>query len=225
MLNKIRNPKLILSCGIFIFGVLLIASLIGLHRHGVSKNNKSIPPVVYASASQNTSNESGDFNRVMSIDKLEQLEKVLADVKDNSAQQYETILQQLEEIKKSFPALASAGDIQKLQDYFSKPNVVLLSKIDDLHKQIQKIIQQTSQEQFVNPETVERYFRLAAVQGFSDGMRAVIDVDDNQTVLSINEVCPACHGWLLKRLDFANQSAVFEKNQNNQIFYAELKAD
>lgn len=82
-------------------------------------------------------------------------------------------------------------------------------------KTIDNQLQSTHSPKAIPPKTIERFFTLAAVQGFSDGLRAIIDIDGHQTALAIGDSCAACHGWRLKKLDFASQSAIFV-NQNRE---------
>ncbi len=142
-----------------------------------------------------------------------------------ASHQYDSINAQLNKIQDNMNALASQNDFQQLQQTISKPNQTMLGKVDGLQSSIQKIIQQTAKKTWVKPETVERYFRLIAIQGFSDGMRAIIDIDGNQTTLSTNEICPACRGWILKSMNFSNQSAIFGKKTQDQTLYVNLQAN
>ncbi len=156
---------------------------------------------------------------------IAQLQKQLADVEANSAQYYQTINVKLQQLQSTMTRLASQHEVKQLQQQFNQPNPTLLGKVNSLQGWVQEILQQTAVKRWVDPSVVGRYFHLAAVQGFSDGMRAIIDVDGNQTALSVNEICPACRGWRLKSMDFSNQSAVFYKNHNNMLFLVKLQAN
>lgn len=149
---------------------------------------------------------------------LNQLEK-------SSNKQMQALRIQLQIMQSRFSSLASQDDIEKLQKTVSKPNGMLLGKMNNLQNSVQKIVQQTAKKTWVDPTTVQKYFHLVAVQGFSDGMRTIIDVDGNQTTLSKNEICPVCRGWVLQKMSFANQSAVFSKQKNAQTIYVKLRTN
>ncbi len=155
----------------------------------------------------------------------QQLQVQLNQLETASAQQYDLVKAQLREIQNNMSSLASTQDVSALQQAVSQPNDALLNKVDDLQSSVKTIIKQTAQKTWVDPKVVEKYFRLVAIQGFSDGMRTIIDVDGNQMTLSIHEICPACRGWILNSMDFSNQSAVFVKPFNNQLRYVKLTAN
>jgi mRNA-degrading endonuclease HigB of HigAB toxin-antitoxin module len=146
-------------------------------------------------------------------------------LKSLSNKQIQALQSQLQAIKINLSTLASQGDMQQLQQALSQPNPALASKIDRLQKAIQKLAAQTTKKTWVDPKQIEHYFRLIAIQGFSDGMRAIIDVNGNQTTLSVNEICPACRGWVLKKMNFDQQQAVFYKKLPHQKLYVQLQAN
>ena len=146
-------------------------------------------------------------------------------LQSTSDEKINALQSQLQTIQNNLSRLASQGDMQQLQATLSQPNQVVTSKLNYLQRAIQKIADQTAKKTWVDPKKVERYFHLVAIQGFSDGMRAIIDVNSNQTTLSINELCPACRGWILKTMNFEQQSAVFYKKCAHQIFYVQLHAN
>lgn len=154
-----------------------------------------------------------------------ELRTELNSLKTSSQAQLAALQSQLQSMQSNMGSLASQQDIQQLQQSVSTPNKTLLGKVDNLQDSVQQIVKQTAKKTWVNPQTVNQYFRLVAVQGFSDGMRAIIDVDGNQTTLSANEICPACRGWTLQSMDFANQAAVFSKQANKQTLYVKLQAN
>ncbi|PIQ43234.1 MAG: hypothetical protein COV52_01835 [Gammaproteobacteria bacterium CG11_big_fil_rev_8_21_14_0_20_46_22] len=154
-----------------------------------------------------------------------ELRAELNSLKASSSEQLQALQSQLQSMQSNMGSLASQQDIQQLQQSVSAPNKTLLGKVDNLQGSVQEIIKQTAKKTWVDPQTVNKYFRLVAVQGFSDGMRAIIDVDGNQATLSSNEICPACRGWTLQKMDFANQSAVFSKQGNKQTLYVKLQAN
>lgn len=149
----------------------------------------------------------------------------LEELKAASEQQYQAVHEQLQDIRSNMAVLASQDDVQQLQQTVADPDSALLGKVDHLQDSVQKILKQSKGKQWVNASVVERYFRLVAVQGFSDGMRAIIDVDGNEAALSKNEICPACHGWTLRRMDFSEQTAVFFKKINSSDYFVKLTAD
>lgn len=141
----------------------------------------------------------------------------------NTDRHYAMLHTQLQTMQTRIDALlASQQSITAWQHTLPQPNSVLLHKLDRVTQAVQALITQTASTTWVDPKTVEQYFRLVAIQGFSDGMRAIVDVDGNQTTLSLHEHCPACRGWVLQTMDFANQSAVFTKHAHHQQFYVRL---
>jgi flagellar basal body-associated protein FliL len=153
------------------------------------------------------------------------LQAELNSLKVSSSAELQALRSQLQSMQSDIGSLASQQNIQQLQQAVAKPNKALLGKIDTIQNSVQTIIKQTAKKIWVNPQTIRQYFRLVAVQGFSDGMRAIIDVDGNQATLSVNETCPACRGWALQSMDFANQTAVFSKQANHQTLYVRLHAN
>jgi hypothetical protein len=118
------------------------------------------------------------------------LQNQLDALKVSSSQQFQAMQEQLQMIQSSLSSLPSFQDIQQWQLQSDEPNKALLNKVSDLQNTMQKIVKQTAEKIWVNPKVVEKYFRLIAVQGFSDGMRAIVDIDGNQTTLSVHELCP-----------------------------------
>lgn len=138
---------------------------------------------------------------------------------------YGILKNRLQFIESQISRLATEQDIKRLEKILYEPNYKLIGNLEKIQKSIKKIQDKTKNEIWINSKVIEHYFTLAAVQGFSDGLRAIIDVSGNQTALSINQICPACRGWVLKKLNFSNQSAIFFKKLDNKIFYVKLKAN
>lgn len=128
-------------------------------------------------------------------------------------------------IQTHLTTLPSNTDIAALQANLSKPDQQIASTLDTINHSVNEVVAQTAQKTWVDPKTVEAYFQLVAVQGFSDGMRAVIDVDGHEMTLSVNEECPACRGWQLDQMDFAGQTAVFEKKSGDKTLFVTLRAN
>lgn len=143
-------------------------------------------------------------------------------VKSDSEQHYQQLQDQLNAIVNKLSVLASNQSVSQLQQSVTTPNPTLLGKMNNLQDDVKTIIHQTAKKVFLNPKVVNHYFQLVAIQGFSDGMRAIIDIDGNQTTLGINEVCPACRGWSLTSMDFTKQTATFE-NQHHQFVVLQAK--
>lgn len=127
-------------------------------------------------------------------------------------------------IQTHLTTLPSNTDIEALQANLSKPDEQIANTLDTINHSVNEIIAQTAQKTWVDPATVEDYFQLVAVQGFSDGMRAVIDVDGHEMTLSVNEECPVCRGWQLDQMSFAAQTAVFEKKSGDKTLFVTLRA-
>ena len=153
------------------------------------------------------------------------LQKELDQLKAVSHAQYSSVNDQLQAIQLGLSNLASQQDMQQLQKTVAQPDTKLQRQMSHLQQSIERIAQQTEQKTWVNPKSVEPYFRLVAVQGFSDGMRAIIDIDGNQTTLSIKQICPACRSWVLQSMNFAQQQAVFSKQVGNHMLYVKLRAN
>ena len=153
------------------------------------------------------------------------LQNQLDRLKQSSSKKMQALQVELQIMQSRISLLASKNDVQKLQQTVSEPNSTLLGKMNNLQDSVQKVIAQTAEKTWVDPTTVQKYFRLVAVQGFSDGMRAIIDIDGNQTTLTTNEICPACRGWVLQKMSFANQSAVFSKQTDSRVFYVKLQGN
>lgn len=128
-------------------------------------------------------------------------------------------------IQTHLTTLPSNTDIEALQANLSKPDQQIANTLDTINHSVNQIVAQTAQKIWVDPATVKAYFQLVAVQGFSDGMRAVIDVDGHEMTLSISEECPACRGWQLDQMDFAAQTAVFEKKSGDKTLFVTLRAN
>lgn len=224
-----RQRKILLSSvgvGIMLFLLVILALCHSSHKtttkmhHPVYFETKlsSIKPSVNLPISKITLPVVKDQHTLEMTSQFNQL-------KTAASQQYNRLDTQLHAIQSDMAALASQHDIAQLQQAVTHPNHTLLTKVTRLQYTLQKIAKRTTKKMWMTPNTVERYFRLVAVQGFSDGMRAIIDVNGHQTVLSPHEICPACRGWVLQHMDFANQSAVFSKQGNKQTFYVTLRAN
>lgn len=150
---------------------------------------------------------------------LQPINKNLLDIKQINQHRYDTLSNQLNNLQLSLRQLATN---QSAQSESLQLNPALLSKVDTLQNDVKTIIHQTAKNVFLDPKTVNQYFQLVAIQGFSDGMRAIIDVDGNQTTLGIHEICPACRGWSLKSMNFIKQTATFE-NQHHQFVILHAK--
>ena len=131
----------------------------------------------------------------------------------------------MEMIQSHLTVLPSSNDIATLQANLSKPDQEITHTLDTINQSVNQIVAQTAQKSWVDPSTVQAYFQLVAVQGFSDGMRAVIDVDGHQMTLSDDEICPACRGWQLDHMDFSTQTAVFKKQVDNKTLFVSLRAN
>ena len=175
-----------------------------------SKISKRLPSSVFNSAEKNND---------------EKLQTGINNLEKSSSKQMQAMQVELQIMQSRLTSLASQDDIQKLQQTVSKPNQMLLGKMNILQSSVQKIVAQTAKKTWVDPVTVQKYFHLVAVQGFSDGMRTIIDVDGNQTALSKNEICPVCRGWVLQHMNFSNQSAVFSKQAAQKTLYVKLQTN
>ncbi len=164
-------------------------------------------------------------NDINALDNNTRLQAQFDQLKSLSNLQFKRVQNKLQSLQSNMSSLASQQDVRALQQSVAAPNKALLGKVDHLQNSVQTIIKQTAKKTWVNSKTVEQYFRLVAIQGFSDGMRAIIDVDGNQTVLSSREICPVCRGWILQSMDFTNQNAVFAKTTNNKHLYVKLQAN
>ena len=131
------------------------------------------------------------------------LELKVAQLQNNTGKQFQQLQNNLMNMNHLLNTLASKQPV-------TIPNPTILGKVDKLQDDVSTIIAQHQKKVFVNPQTVANHFQLVAIQGFSDGMRAIIDVDGNQTTLGIKESCPVCRGWVIQSMDFTKQSAVFE---------------
>lgn len=205
-LNWFQKASLFVGGGLS--GLLLISLMFNTNNMTKAKAVKfeSIPTV----------NKTTIQNSVKQIPNLDfiKLQNQLLDLKQSSDTEFNLLKNQLASMQTSMSSLASQSDLNQLQNSISQPNPALLSKVDDLQLSVEKVIQQTAKVKFVNPRTVAKQFKLVAVQGFSDGMRAIIDINGNPIALSLNQTCSACHGWILKKMNFSNQTAVFAKGKN-----------
>lgn len=155
-----------------------------------------------------------------------QLQTALDQLKINDQQQRQALVLALNQMQAKIKSLASQQDLANLQQAIHAPNQKLLGQMQAVKDALQQVVQQTAQKDWVKPGQVTRYFRLVAIQGFSDGLRAIIDVDGNQAALSLHEVCPVCRGWVLDQMNFSHQSAVFMKTLNNhQKLFVKLQAN
>ena len=228
-LNK--RQRIILLTGISVIALLLITMCLTHSSVKTKKTKLSADPPVFATkfatkeAAASKLPNNSNIPLVPDTNNNAKLQVQLGQLKSLSNQQFKTVQDKLQTIQSNMSSLASQQDVQQLQQAVAEPNKTLLGKVDHLQNSVQTIIKQTAKKTWVKPKTVEQYFRLAAVQGFSDGMRAIIDVDDNQTVLSLHEICPVCRGWSLQSMDFANQSAVFTKTADNQRLYVKLQTN
>lgn len=216
--NANKFQKVALFTGVGVAGAILISLSFGSGR--VNHHKIKDYPVQFETTAKPMVSPtlSKGINSIQSPAKsnidLTPLQNQLNQVKESSDQEFNALKDQLSVMQSNMSGLASQNDLQQLQDTITQPNPTLLGKVDTLQTSVQKIIQQTAKVKFVNPKEVEKYFKLVAVQGFSDGMKVIVDVNGNQTALSLNEDCPACRGWRLKNMDFSNQSATFEKGKN-----------
>jgi len=221
-LNK--RQRIVLFSGVGLIALFLI--VLGISQSANKVKSKTDYPVNFETqALKSKDNSSSDLTVVKPSNDSQQLQAQLNQLKSSSSEQMQALQAQLQSMQSSMSSLASQQDVQQLQQSVSKPNQALLGKVDNLQDSVKQIVEQTAKKTWVDPSQVQKYFRLVAVQGFSDGMRTIIDVDGNQTTLSSNEICPACRGWVLQNMDFANQSAVFSKQTNGQTLYVKLQAN
>ncbi|MBX9706089.1 MAG: hypothetical protein K2Q14_04780 [Gammaproteobacteria bacterium] len=222
-LNKRQKIASVVLASVIVF-VLLIVTLVHHRLHYEEKAVKSDYPVNFETQPvAPVSKQTAEMQTL--TDKHEQLASQLSQLTDVSSEQYQSVKHQLETLQTNMASLASQQDVKQLQQTLQTPNTQLLTAVNGLQTSVQTVIKQTAKKSWVEAKTVEHYFRLVAVQGFSDGMRVIIDVDGNQTVLSQNQVCRVCRGWVLHSMDFTNQSAVFTKKENDQMLYAKLQAN
>jgi mRNA-degrading endonuclease HigB of HigAB toxin-antitoxin module len=219
-----KRQRIILFSGVGLVVVLAVALNVDHHSKKITPG--SAYPVNFETQSHAT--EQSSVQTVRPSVQTRQLQSQLDQVKQNSSEQYDAMRTQLQSIQSNMSSFASKQGMQQLQQVVSKPNKTLLGKMNNLQSSVKQIVKQTAKKTWVSPQSIEKYFRLVAVQGFSDGMRAIIDVDGNQTTLSQQAVCPACRGWILQSMNFANQSAVFAKQaktQKNQQLFVKLQAN
>lgn len=216
-LTKKQRIALLLSLGVIVLVLVLSSVLFSTHKKEGGRGTQAYPITFETQAKSAALPAANDTH--------EQLASQLSTLQDTTNQQYQGVKDQLQAIQGNLGSLASQHDVKQLQQSIQIPNTQLLGAVDNLQQSVQQIVRQTAKKVWVDPKTVEHYFRLVAVQGFSDGMRAIIDVDGNQTVLSENQPCPVCRGWVLKSMDFTNQSAIFTKKEKDQISYVKLQAN
>ncbi len=212
--------KFFLLCGAIIAVLVLVSLIVGSYgKHHQSKH----AAVTFESASTPEINKIRNntyplgLHSNQSTNELIKIQGELNQVKMSSDQEFDSLKKQLDAVESSISTLASENEVQQLQNAVTQPNPTLLGKVDTLQTSVQKIIQQTAKVKFVSPQRVEGTFRLVAIQGFSDGMRAIVSVKGNELALSPNEIAPACQGWVLKSMSFANQSAVFQHSANEFV--------
>ena len=222
-----RKLALILLCTGF-FGLLLMSALSIVFKQP-KKSKAHIAFQTHIARQPQTQTMQTVETALAEKERLNQaLQAQVDSLKTASSNQFQTLNLQLQRIQQALSNVASQDDVVQLQQSAQKPNPALLDKMDDLQTTLKKMATQTAQKHWVNPKTVERYFRLIAIQGFSDGLRAIIDVNGHQTTLTQHEPCPACRGWVLVHMDFANQNAVFVKqtqNPQNQRLYVKLQTN
>ncbi len=221
-LNRKQRIGFVLSVGLILLTLVIFS--VSHHAH------KVLPKSTYPIHFEHKTDSVDKLNNKLTLSDMNQERTVkwqsqLNQLEAATNQQYRLLKTQLQTIRSNMDSLASQRDVLQLQQTMGKPNKALLNKVVSLQQSVQKIVQQTAKKVWINPRSVERYFRLVAIQGFSDGMRAIIDVDGHQTALSRREICPACRGWVLQRLDFANQSAVFSKHTSKHSLYVKLQAN
>lgn len=212
----------------FISCLLLALALMGALIYEFGKQKESVQHFVnFERAPKAVANK---FRTIHQVDeagarKIAHLQAQLNKMKEELSAYFQAMNAKLQNVRSNMDRLASQQDVKQLQQQLARPNQVLLGKVNSIQGWVQRILQQASEKHWVGPQAVQHYFQLAAVQGFSDGMRAIIDIDGNQTALSVNETCPACCGWTLKSMDFSNQTAIFYKEKNNVLFLVKLDAN
>ncbi|MDP1574339.1 MAG: hypothetical protein Q8L78_05360 [Coxiellaceae bacterium] len=226
-LNK-RQRVVLFSCVGLIILLVLVFSFIYSSHHVKSKTNYPVHFETLQKTIQKPKIATQPVSSVVnSVEKNndDKLQVGLNKLETSSNKQMQALQIELQIMQSRLTSLASQDDIQKLQQTVSKPNQMLLGKMNSLQNSVQKVVAQTAKKTWVDPVTVQKYFHLVAVQGFSDGMRTIIDVDGNQTALSKNEICPVCRGWVLQHMNFSNQSAVFSKQSAQQTLYVKLQTN
>ena len=218
-----NKQRIVLFTGIGVIFLLFIAMSMGGGAKKPASSSK--PPVYFDTKMPVPSKPIMQSITPVANHQAVQIQSQLSAVKQAAQQQYAAMNTQLQAMQSNMSSLASQRDMQALQQAVTAPNKALANKMDSLQSSVQTIVKQTEKKTWVNPKMVEEYFRLVAVQGFSDGMRTIIDVDGNQTTLSIHEICPACRGWVLQNMNFSNQSAVFAKQGDGQQQYVKLQAN
>lgn len=214
---------------VFLFSFFILILFFGFHnsyKHNELQNNYAVrfeAPEIKIQKQPSNIQPLNIVSDKKSDEKI--LQNQLNQLKQSSSKKMQALQVELQIMQSRISLLASKNDVQKLQETVSEPNSTLLGKMNNLQDSVQKVIAQTAEKTWVDPSTVQKYFRLVAVQGFSDGMRAIIDIDGNQTTLTANEICPACRGWVLQKMSFSNQSAVFSKQTDSHTFYVKLQGN
>lgn len=108
-------------------------------------------------------------------------------------------------------------DMTQLQQRLQTPNPTLLAQVNAVKQSVHTLVKEHAKPQWISPEQVEKHFQLVAIQGFSDGLRAIITIAGHQTALALHESCPACHGWRLASMNFNRQRAVFENAKQQRV--------
>ncbi|MCP4475506.1 MAG: hypothetical protein GY821_13270 [Gammaproteobacteria bacterium] len=125
--------------------------------------------------------------------------------------------QQLTGLQKAIATLTQQVEaMQTAQQRQYHDQNLTLAQLPQLKILLQQFAQQQTTVQWLKANQLTYYFHLVAVQGFSDGLRAVLDIGGHQTTVAIHESCAACHGWQLQKLDFTHQRALFTKNQHQK---------
>jgi|GEM_PF-1964249 mRNA-degrading endonuclease HigB of HigAB toxin-antitoxin module len=220
-LNKRQRIALFAGNG----AIILFFIALGISHHSSRARSTTAYPINFEAKSQVVKKPSAQPVIIKPNTQTLQLQSQLNDVKQDSSEQYNTMRAQLQTIQSNMSSLASEEGMQQLQKSITEPNKTLLGKMNHLQGSLKTIMKQTAKKTWVNPKTVEQSFRLVAVQGFSDGMRAIINVSGNQMTLSTHEISPACQGWVLQTMDFSNQSAVFAKQTKDQRLFVKLQAN
>lgn len=207
--QKLNKPqRIVLFLGAGLIALLLIILIATSHSTPKEKHT-----VQFATAKMQTGNKPSSPKLTL-IEKT-QLKYELAAIKESANQHYAAVNAQLRAVQSGLSNVASQESLNQIKQQIAKPNTQLMNKVSGMQLSLKKIEQQTQHKIFVSPKVVEGYFQLIAIQVFSDGMKAIIGIDNHQAILGANEVCPACRGWALQSMDFANQSAVF-KNAHDQ---------
>ena len=215
----------LVSAGVFV-GISFTAHIWVLSHNATLKNRRpvhfdtvSVGPIVMKPAIQ------VPIKLEAPIPTVDQLQAEIKQMHTDLEISNQNMQQAMETIQSHLTVLPSGHDIATLQENLSKPDQEITHTLDTINQSVNQIVAQTAQETWVDPVTVQAYFQLVAVQGFSDGMRAVIDVDGHEMTLSDDEICPACRGWQLDHMDFSTQTAVFKKQVDDKTLFVSLRAN